>query len=243
MKIWIGGYRNHWNTQDAERWWYKARYDKYDWEIKIKDRDALDRAFEKTMEIWQTAVCGPVNWIKNKIPRVQIIKIDNYDTWSADATLTPIILPLLKQLKATQHGAPCTDDNDVPDNLRSDMAPTKENEWDTDSNHFLRWDWILGEMIWAFEQLNDEGNDDQFYTGESHVMFQAIDNENNPIGLPHELGDKPKILDDNDSVLGYRIVDGPKHTRVCDRAAMESHHKRIANGLRLFGVYFRALWD
>jgi hypothetical protein len=243
MKVWIGGYRNHWNTQSAEQWWYKARYDKYDWEVPKKERDGLDRAFEKTMEIWQVLVCRPVNWIKNKIPRIEYIKIDKYDTWSMDATITPIILPLLKQLKATQHGAPCTDDADVPEHLRSTSAPAKENEYDTDTNHFLRWDWIMDEMVWTFEQLNDEDNDDQFYTGESHVMFQAIDNENNPIGEPHELGDKSEDLDENDSVLGYQMVNGPRHTRVLDIDAMTAHHKRIANGLRLFGVYFRALWD
>jgi hypothetical protein len=28
-----------------------------------------------------------------------------------------------------------------------------------------------------------------------------------------------------------------------DRPGEEAHHKRISNGLRLFGRYYRALWD
>ena len=55
---------------------------------------------------------------------------------------------LLKQLDKEKHGAPYTDDNDVPEYLRSHMAQPKENEWDTDSLHFMRWDWIIAEMIW-----------------------------------------------------------------------------------------------
>ena len=243
MFVWIGGYRNHWNTQRLERWWYSRRYDKFDWEITKKDRDAWDNAFETFVDFWQSTVCRSVNWIKNKIPRIHIIKIHKYDTWSMDATLTPIILPMLKKLQKEKHGAPCTEDSDVPLYLRSTEADPKDNEWDVDSLHFKRWDWIMGEMIWAFEQLNDPDNDDQFYTGESDIMFQAIDAKDNPIGEPHRIGEKDKSLDENDSVLGYQMVNGPRHTRIVDMAGMKAHHERIANGLRLFGAYFRALWD
>ena len=243
MKVYIGGYRNYWNTQRAEQLWYKMRYDKYDWEVPERERDIIDRVFETVMDTWRTVVCFPVNWIKGKIPRIEYIKIDDYDTWSADATLTPIILPMLKQLKEKKHGAPCTDDADVPEHLRSTAAPAKENEWDTDELHFERWDWIMGEMIWAFEQLNDEDNDEQFYSGENDILWQAVGSDNKPIGAPHKLGERPKEVDENDSLLGYLMVDGPNHTRKIDFEGMKAHNERIQNGLRLFGVYFRALWD
>jgi hypothetical protein len=70
---------------------------------------------------------------------------------------------MLKQLQYTKHGAPHTDDEDVPEYLRSHMAQPKENEWDTDSLHFMRWDWILAEMIWAFEQKVDGESDNKFF--------------------------------------------------------------------------------
>ena len=93
------------------------------------------------------------------------VRIDDHDTWSMDHTLAHIVLPMLVQLKRTHHGAPFTDDEDVPEELRSTSAPPKEKEWDTDDNHFKRWDWILDEMIWAFNQkCRDDWMDDYDYS-------------------------------------------------------------------------------
>ena len=89
---------------------------------------------------------------KSDKPRKINIRIDNYDTWSMDHTLAYIIHPMLIQLKETKHGSPWVDDEDVPEELQSTSAPPKENDWDIDDNHHTRWDWVLNEMIWAFEQ-------------------------------------------------------------------------------------------
>ena len=78
--------------------------------------------------------------------------IDPWDTWCFTTTLQPIILPMLKQLKETKHGAPFVDDVDVPDTLRS-------LELDADGlhiSHFERWDYVLDSMIYAFEQLSED---------------------------------------------------------------------------------------
>jgi hypothetical protein len=78
-----------------------------------------------------------------------------------DTTLAHIILPMLKQLNKVKHGAPNVDDEDVPEELKSTSAPPKEDVWDTDANHFKRWDWVMNEMIWAFEyKLKDTDLDD-----------------------------------------------------------------------------------
>lgn len=90
------------------------------------------------------------------------IRIDPFDTWSADHTLALIIVPILKQLHATKQGAPMTDDEDVPEHLRSTAAPPKVDPWDVDGNHFKRWDWIMDEMIWAMEHVIKD-DDGQFY--------------------------------------------------------------------------------
>jgi hypothetical protein len=111
-----------------------------------------------------TPFCEALQAIRKLInPTIRYVKIDRYDTWSMDSTLAEIILPMLKQLNETKHGAPYTDDNDVPEYLRSHMAQPKENEWDTDDLHFMRWDWILNEMIWAFEQKVNDDNEAQFF--------------------------------------------------------------------------------
>ena len=50
-------------------------------------------------------------------------------------------------------------------NLRSyETDKLKANEWDTDPNHFRRWDWVLGEIIWALEQKTSDTADSNFYS-------------------------------------------------------------------------------
>ena len=82
------------------------------------------------------------------------VRIDKHDTWSMDHTLAHIITPMLVQLKATKHSSPNVDDADVPKELR--MSEKQLTAYiktgDTDDNFFKRWDWILDEMIWAFNQ-------------------------------------------------------------------------------------------
>lgn len=94
-----------------------------------------------------------------------------------DHTLAYIIVPMLKQLHETKHGAPFVDDEDVPEHLRSTSAPPKENEWDTDENHFKRWDWVMEEMIWAFEVHNDDDAESKFYDNSEVDRKEDINNQ------------------------------------------------------------------
>lgn len=244
MKVYIGGYPSHWTTQRLDKIWYRLRYKKEDWEVERKDRDALDRAYERFASFWRTLVCRPHNWLMYKIFPISYIKIDNHDTWNMDSRLSPIILPMLKQLRETKHGAPYTEDSDVPEFLRSTAAKPKEHEWDTDEFHFARWDWIMDEMIWAFEQLNKEDQgEDQFRVGKYDHMFQPIGDNGEPIGEPYRIGEKPTDAEWLDSVKWYELVKGPNYTMIEDREGLENHWKRIKNGLRLFGAYYMNLWD
>lgn len=109
---------------------------------------------------WLTKIC---QWIDSKRKRKVKIKIDPWDTWNTDHTLALIALPLLKQLKETNHGAPYTDDFDVPEHLRSYNAKPKEDEWATDEFHHNRWQYVLSEIIWSLEQHVDDKEEDKFY--------------------------------------------------------------------------------
>jgi hypothetical protein len=76
-----------------------------------------------------------------------------------DYTLAKIILPMLKQLKATQHGSPNVDNEDVPINLRTSEEDVLKYKTlgETDADFFKRWDWVLDEMIYAFDcKVNKE---------------------------------------------------------------------------------------
>ena len=93
------------------------------------------------------------------------IRIDKYDTWSMDHTLAPIILPMLVQLKETKQSAPMVDMKDVPKELRATKAQISKysKNGDTDPKFFERWDWILDEMIWAFEQKCRDHWEEDYY--------------------------------------------------------------------------------
>lgn len=103
-------------------------------------------------------------WIHSKRSREEYIHIDVWDTYSMDHTLSLIILPMLEQLQLTKHGAPCVDDEDVPEKLKSTSVSAKEQEYGVDDNHFKRWDWVINEMIWAFKQHNDDDAEGKFFT-------------------------------------------------------------------------------
>jgi hypothetical protein len=167
-----------------------------------------------------------LSWIESRRKRKIKIRIDRYDTWGMDTTLSMIILPMLKQLHETKHGAPLVDDDDVPEHLRSTVAEPKENEWDTDSNHFVRWDWVMDELIWTFTQLHPDTDwEEQYRSGE------------------YDLVTVPCEWDEAGKPTFYQMKDGPNHTAKTDYDGMKAHQDRIDNGLRLFGVYFRGLWD
>lgn len=220
MKIYISNYRDHWISpykiiEHIFFWtdWSKCGRNKGI----VEDKDFVDHPawvekWADRIEPISTAIRVVLDFIH---PSIKYVKIDRWDTWSMDHTLAHIILPMLKQLDKEKHGAPFTDDDDVPEYLRSHMAQPKENEWDTDSLHFMRWDWILAEMIWAFEQELKDDDEAQFF---DHS----------------ECGDE-KFPWDKDGQYVSKVK--------VDREGLEAHQKRKANGFRLFGKYYQNLWD
>ena len=222
MKIYKSEYRNHWISP------YTMLKKVYFWE---KDKDVFynleddpNHKYEKIVNVL-TYVSRAIQWVLDLVhPRINYVKIDKYDTWNMDHTLGDIILPMLKQLKENQHGAPFVEDEDVPKELRSIYALPRES-WDTDGNHFKRWEWVLNEMIFAFEhKLNDDWQD-AFRSGEAdwkHV---------------------PCKWDENGKPILFQVEEGPNHTYKCDYDGIAQVQKRIDNGFRLFGKYYQGLWD
>ena len=98
------------------------------------------------------------------------VKIHDYDTWNVDTTLAYIIAPMLKQLKDTTHSAPPVDLKDVPSHLWPTMFDQETGVIKNDGDinlYFDRWDWILEEMIFAFESKIGDF-EDQFFTEEGY---------------------------------------------------------------------------
>ena len=133
-----------------------------------------------------------------------------------DHTLADIILPMLRQLRKTNHGAPMTDDEDVPEHLRSTAAKPKKNDWDIDEFHFKRWDWIMKEMIWAFGE-HTKNLDPNFWIKKPKYKYVPVE------------GKDWKEMVTTDSVY--------------DEAKAKAYYARKQNGFRLFGKYYQNLWD
>jgi hypothetical protein len=233
LKVHIGPYKNWigpYQIAEALCFWAGKETDEYGFP---KTKDWVHNfgtwlAGGEDKDSWLQKTCI---WIESKRTRKIKIKIDRWDTWSMDHTLSYIVLPMLKQLKETKHGAPFVDDEDVPAGLglRSTEAEPKENEYDTDSNHFLRWDWIMDEMIFAFECELDDSWEDAFRSGVMDTIWVPVDREGNDVP-------------EKDAEL-YRMGEGANHTYKCDYDGMKVVQDRISNGFRLFGKYYQGLWD
>lgn len=223
MKIYKSRYRDHWispySILKVVCFWEK------DDDVFYNHEDVPGHKYDKLVNFLNPICVGIRKFLDFIHPEINYVKIDKYDTWSMDSTLSDIILPMLKQLKESKHGAPYVVDEDVPDELKSTSAPPKENEWDTDDNHFKRWDYVLDEMIFAFECKVDDSWQDAFSSGKmSHKTVATSWDENG----------KPTL---------YQWVEQPDHTYKCDYDGMQVVQKRISNGFRLFGRYYENLWD
>jgi hypothetical protein len=133
-----------------------------------------------------------------------------------DRTLASIIAPMLRQLKETKHGFPYTYLEDAP------HIPNDTNEeyqfGDDDNGGYseARWSYILDEMIFAFETLTNDDWDLQFHKDEDWEEEEV------------------------DTDYGKGITRIPKNDVIERRQAFEA---RMDNGFRLFGRYYRSLWD
>tara|TARA_A200000159_G_scaffold590_1_gene647 strand:- start:2125 stop:2613 length:489 start_codon:yes stop_codon:yes gene_type:complete len=145
------------------------------------------------------------------------VKIDNWDTWSMDHTLALIAHPLLVQLRDTTNGSPFIEFEDRPEHLIG-TVPVRERG-DIDEFHHDAWQWVLTEMIHAFESKIQDDWQEQFYSGKA-------DWEMEDMGADFS-----------------KMVKGPNHTLEVDIEGMKVYQERISNGFRLFGKYYENLWD
>lgn len=134
---------------------------------KPKDCDVVFKLGTKLAErkdgskTWLNQLCEKIH---EKRKRKLKVRIDEYDVWSMDSTLAIIILPMLRKLKQSKHGSPQVDLEDVPEKLRSTNTETYSSQLTFEFYHqdhhrgslHDRWDWVINEMIWCFEQLQPD---------------------------------------------------------------------------------------
>lgn len=153
---WIGPYQ----IADKIIFWQ----DKYNDECKWANRAyALGTWLANDKDGNDSALTKFCTWASKLRKRQEYVHIDEYDVWNLNNTLGLIALPLLIKLKEVKQGFALIADEDVPEAMRSTAAPTREHEWDWDSNAEARYTWFLDELIWAFTALTDDEADSKFY--------------------------------------------------------------------------------
>ena len=147
MKIAIGKHPTRWVSGV-----YSRHMNKKGGDVDFDKRDITDRFLEHLQNNLQWIYDHTINIYIAKREQKINIHIDPWDTWSMDKTLAQIIVPMLYQLRKDKQGSPHIDNRDVPKSLRK-----KTRKKGIDPCYHERWDWVIGEMIWAFSQkLRDD---------------------------------------------------------------------------------------
>ena len=232
MRVYLGPYPNWWTTTRFENWVNrKVHKVEYGWQVEEEDYTRFEKVIFKACDVWQTVLNNTVNKFGQK--RKEKVRIDRYDTWSMDNTLALIILPMLKQLKEDKHGSPFVDDKDVPVALRSTSAKklTKREKatGQTDELFHKRWEWVLDEMIWVFEQKIDpnEGRSNYYdpYKPDEKVLRAGF--------IDAKTGEKSYFMSEDETRKMGKL----------NKTKYQKYLKRKQNAFILFGKYYEGLWD
>jgi len=178
----------------------------------------INFAYSSDCPEWKWKIQRVINATWNKLVYFcvrDVIKLDAADSWSCDYTLAKIAYPLLIQLKETNHGYGFIDDEDVPEELRTDNGePIDYANEDDSSGRKEKFVWFMDEIIWTMKEL---GN----YEDESPDF---------PKDVPLFMSKSKRTPEQDEKVAAWM-------------AEMQAHEGRLQNGCRLFGKYFRNLWD
>lgn len=94
------------------------------------------------------------------------VKVSGYDVWNADETLINMIHPILVKYDKERNGSPSVDDIDVPESLRNGLEDSND-----DKVH-EKWDWVVAEMLHAF-------NPDNYSYDVDYLPKSEVDRVNN----------------------------------------------------------------
>jgi len=233
MRVKIGKYVHWFTVTRAEDKYLEWRFKKPAYDIDDREHHKIDRFVLWCFAGIQNVLHYTVNQIQSRRERKVRVHVDPWDVWDAKTTLAHVILPVLEQLRETKQGAPFVDKKDVPKELHGKKLTKKQKEQgEINDKHFERWNYILDAMIWSFTEIvNDNPGEEEFFTGESDLKWTKVDEKGN------------EVDDDYDGRIYYRMDKGPNDTRHIDFEGLDKYNERIDYGLRMFGKYYRGLWD
>lgn len=209
MKIYMGPYKDWVGPYQVARTITKVGF----------SEETADKLGEWLCDTWFERL---LTWFYNKRKRKISVRIDNYDTWGMYETLSVIIAPMLRQLRENKLGYALVDNKDVPPELR-----TKKKSFSDEDKDSAKWDYVLGEMIFAFEAY------------ESRVLYDVDWEEKFQSGQM----DMRSVETEHNGMKCWTMEVGPNHTFKVDTEGLKEYSNRITNGFQLFGKYYLNLWD
>jgi len=143
MKVYIGPYLNWWGPYQIA-------------ELLEKVGVSGDKCRKIGKYLSETWVGTFLEWAHSKKKRKVKVKINYYDTFDLDSTLSYIIHPLLIKFKENKQSTPYILNSDIPKELhKADEVEYGNAEGVHNQEGY---DWILNEMIWAFDPDWDDKN-------------------------------------------------------------------------------------
>ena len=151
---------------------------------------------------------------EEKSDNVCEVEVTRKDCWSLDYTLAQVIHPALVTFASGIQSTAYVENEDVPDELKTAEA---EEDYDLLDK---KWNYVLQEMIWGFGQIKNDLVDEP---------------------LTYEYSHEPVTKENEDGTI--TMVDhGLKHVPE-NVVPHKEYYERLTNSTRLFGKYYRNLWN
>lgn len=218
MKVHIGNYKTTYIRSRIHINYMDRKYN-HNWS---ESTTTFEHALESLQDMLDEIYAMTINkLIRNRKRKVKV-HIHDFDTWNLDISLAHVIAPALKKFRAEYGGIPFIHNEDVPEELRREKEITEPFEVfvsdEDEKKAVARWEWVLDEMIYAFDSFINN-SEDEYASGDMDYNWEKDER-----GL-------------------FKMIEGPNHTYKVDSDGLKAHTERVNNGLRLFGKYYRCLWN
>lgn len=232
MKVKIKNYPNHYDiSKPFDNYIYK-KYKRYPHRT-FNKMNFVETTVYNFIEILQDTFVNRYNRYLESKNRVNV-KIDSWDLVSLDHTLALIILPALKKFREDGRVSIWVDDEDVPDDIKStNSKPYDSSFGEVDEFYFVRSEYVVDAMIYAFKKIVDDSWEHEFYSypngDRPDFNFIAVDIEGNEVDEDAYDGEVMYRMDSTNRV-------------VVDNDGIKAINDKIQFGLKMFGKYYRGLW-
>lgn len=162
MKVYIGNFRGINIDGKIDHLFFKI------FKIFIFEEEKFTKRHRLVYNIFNvvSSICKPIDRFIDNFPRTIRVKVDDYDLFSLDHTLSLVILPCLEKYKEhLEQGYFFVDEKDLPKELR-----TGKTRYENPDSEVIKCKWIIDEMIYAFRTVSID--DENLYDREVQARVE-----------------------------------------------------------------------